>query len=192
MLSPLRRTQSTSPALPAQTDNSFEAQRRAIDLRHREEQVAAERQQVAQDRRQLERDRQNFEEQREERREQQRTEQHAERRRVEAEVIAGDLAHDVDRDRPGHTASLILQASRKARGQLPEEPLSEMAAAILRAGAIARGEVVADAELPTNETAKAVILCGRRARGESISEGEAAWLSAFLQRQERDRHDRRR
>ena len=187
MLSPLSsnepRTRPT-PASQRSENASFAEQRRANDLKHREEAVADERARLGEERRALARERAAFEAERDERLEQQRVEQHTEQRRTEAEAIAGDLGHDMDANRPGYVASQILAASRKARGLDVEEP-SGLAAEILRAGAIARGEVVADAALPENPTARAVILAGRRAGGETLSAGDEAFLSDYLEKMRR-------
>jgi hypothetical protein len=188
MLSPLTRTEQRTRPLRSE-NSSFEAQRRATDLRHREEAVADERARLAQERREFERARSEWEEQQQQRAEQQRIEQHTERRRVEAEAIAGDLGHDIDRDRPGHTASLILEAGRKARGLSGAEEPTGIIAEILRARKLALGEIVAEVPLET-PAARAIILSGRRARGEILSESDAAFLSAFLQRLEHDRRHR--
>ena len=137
---------------------------------------AQEQEQLAQERR-LEQERQEREEQREQ--------QRAERRRAEvvasAEALAGDLRRARDIHEPGYTAGLIIAAGRKARGELPEAPLSGMAAAIIRAGQVRRGEVVADTVMPQNPVAAAITISGRRARGEAVSESDAAFLLAFLQ-----------
>ena len=187
MLSPLSRneprTRPSPPTSKARPD--FDVQHRENNLRHDREALAAERQQLAQERRQLERDRQIFEEQVEERdqqRDREISERHTAAATQRAEVMAGDLAHDIDRDRPNHTATLILNAARKARGELPEEPISEMAASILRAGAVARGEASAGGDTLTNPTARAVIISGRRARGEDLSEADEAFLNSYLEK----------
>jgi hypothetical protein len=87
---------------------------------------------------------------------------------------------------PGYTAGLIIAAGRKARGEavgLP--PLTGLAAAIIRAGQIRRGEAGADAvALPENLVARAVVLCGMRRRGDRLTESDEAFLSAFLRKME--------
>ena len=184
MLSPIHGVE--PPTHPERAKNAaFDVQRRENNLRHDREALAAERQQLGQERRQLERDRQTFEEQVEERAEQQRVEQHTEQRRTEATVIAADLAHDVDDNRPGYVAGLILAASRKAKG-LDAEPPTGLAAEIVRMGRVRRGELAgADALMtPTNATARAICLVAARRRGEGLSDSDERWLSAYLQRLE--------
>jgi hypothetical protein len=144
--------------------------------------VDDERARLAQERHKLEKERAAFEAERDERLEQQRTG----RRRAEAIAIAADLGHDMDVNRPGYVASLIIAAGRKARGELPEQPrLTGLAAEIVRQGKIRRGEAVADAVvLPENPMARAVILLGKRARGETTAD-EESWLNNFLKKVER-------
>lgn len=193
MLSPLSgnepRTRPT-PALRTPSGNSsFDLQHRENNLRHDREALAAERQQLAQERRQLERDRQTFEEQQEQR-DQQRDQQIAERHAAaRAEVMAGDLAHDIDDNRPGYVASQIIAAAAKARGQLTEAPTG-LALAIVKAGQVRRGEVgTDDPHLPENAKARAIILSGRRRRGEVISESDEAFLNSYLEKADgRHRH----
>jgi hypothetical protein len=178
------RTRPT-PASQRSQDASFERQRIDRDLRIRQEQLAAERADLATERRALERARQAWTEEQEQRGIVERREQHAEQRRTEAiasaEQLAGDLRHDVDAAAPGYVASQILAASRKAKGELPEEPLSGLAADIVRAGKLARGEVVADASVE-NLTARAIILSGKRASGVTLSADDERFLTSFLER----------
>ena len=162
---------------------SFAEQRRANDLKHREEAVADERARLGEERRALARERAAFEEEREQRIEEQTRAERRERRTTEAEVLAGDLGHDMDANRPNHTATLILNAARKARGELPEEPISETAAAILAAGRRARGEIATVPAMPENPTARAAILVGRRAMGETLSAADEAFLTNYFGKQ---------
>ena len=97
--------------------------------------------------------------------------------------MAADLRHDRNANEPGYTAGLILAAARKAHGLDAEEP-SGLAAEVLRAGAIARGEVAAEVTVE-NSTARAVILSGRRARGETLSADDQAFLTAYLEKMRR-------
>jgi len=183
MLSPLSRNEPRTRATPAsqRSENaSFAEQRRAIDLRHREEAVAAERADLATERRALERERQEWTELQEQRAEQHAVEQRTEQRRTEATTIAADLAHDMDANRPGYVASQILAASRKAHGLDVEEPTGQ-AAAILAASLKARGIESERLALPENPTARAIVLSARR-RTEALSAGDEAWLNAHLQK----------
>jgi hypothetical protein len=128
---------------------------------------------------QLARERAAFEAERDERLEQQRTERRTEQRRTQAEVIAGDLGHDMDVKRPGYLASLIINAGRKARGEF-SEPLTGLAAQIIRQGKIRRAEIADTVVLPENLTARAIVLVAMRVRGEAIPASEESWLSNFL------------
>lgn len=176
------RTRQTPAMRTPSGNSSFDLQHRENNLRHDREALADERQQLAQERRQLERDRQAFDEQVEERdqqRDQQIVERHAAAR---AEVLAGDLAHDIDDNRPGYVASQIIAAAAKARGQLAEAPTG-LALSIIKAGQVRRGEAgTDDPPLPENAKARAIILSGRRRRGEAISESDEAFLSSYLEK----------
>ena len=141
----------------------------------RAERIDGERSRLAQEQREFERERLEREEQREQ--------QRAERRRAEAEATAADLGRAMEINRPGYVASLIIQAARRAKGDLPEAPLSGMAAAIIHAGKARRAEVV-DMVLPSHPVARAVTLSGMRRRGDRLTESDEAFLSAFLRKME--------
>ena len=84
-------------------------------------------------RRALARERAAFEAERDEQLEEQTHTEQRERRTTEAEVYASDLGHDMDANRPGYVAGLIIAAAVKARG-LGAEPVSGLAADIVRIG----------------------------------------------------------
>ena len=188
MLSPLNgnepRTRPT-PASRRSQDASFEVQRRELNLRHDREALAAERQQLAQERRQLEREKQTWTELQEQRVEQHAVEQRTEQRRTEATALAADLAHDVDGNRPNHMAGLILAAAAKAKGG-QSEPLTGMAAAIVRSAKLAAGEIASEPALPENLAARAIVLSGKRAAGEALSAADAEWLATFARKLDDD------
>lgn len=186
MLSPLNggepRTRPTPASQTRSGNSSFDLQRMETDLRHRQEQLADERARLGEERRAIARERAELDAERDARIEGQRVEQHTEQRRTEATAIAADLSHDIDRNRPGYTAGLIIAAAKKARGLSGVEEPTGLAAAIVNAGRVARGEAVAGSSPPDNPMAKAITIAGMRARGDPVSESEAAFLSAFLQK----------
>jgi hypothetical protein len=173
---------------PVQSKNSnFDLQHRETNLRRDRENLAAERQQLAEERRKLVREKQEWEELQEERAErrvveQHRIEQHTEQRRTEATAIAADLGNDMDANRPGYTAGLIIAAAKKARGLSGVEEPTGLAAAIVRQGRIMRGEIADTPALPENLVARAVVLCGMRARGDPVSGSDAAFLNSYLEK----------
>jgi hypothetical protein len=190
MLSPFRNNEpKTRPAPPTSqarpSDAAFERQRAERDIRIRQEQLADERVALATERRALAREKQEWEEQQEQRTEQQhaerREERRIERRTAEAEHLAGDLAHDVNVDRPGFLAARIIEAGLKARGLSGIEGPTGQALEILNAGRVARGEIAATSDTPTNPVARATLLCGAKARGETLSEADASFLTHFLE-----------
>ena len=192
MLSPLSGNEPRTRPVPAsRSENvSFAEQRRANDLKHREEAVADERARLAQERREFERARSAWQEQREEERDQQITERHNAVATERAEAMAGDLGHDMDANRPGYVASLIINAARKAKGEFAEEPIG-LAAEIVRMGKVRRGEAVSDdPPLPENPVAKALVLVGRRRRGETLVKSDEAFLNAYLEKVENGRRYR--
>jgi hypothetical protein len=144
-------------------------------------------QRLAEERRVIERERAEFDASRKEWREQQWVER---QRATAAEVIAADLGHDVDADRPGYVAGLIHAAAAKGRGEGPAEPVSGVAAEIVRQGKVRRGEEVADLALPDDPTAKATVLSGRRRRGEAVSADDQVWLDDYMKRAERQNEGR--
>jgi len=186
MLSPLNgnepRTRPT-PASQRSSNASFEQQRAATDLRHRQEQLADERARLGEERRALARERAEFEAERDERLEQQHAEQRTEQRRTEAIEMAGDLAHDVNDAAPGYRAGLILAAAAKAKGG-QSEPLTGMVAAIVRSAKLAAGEIASEPALPENATARAIVLSGRRAMGEPLAADDAEWLQGYCRKLE--------
>jgi len=175
------RTRPTSASQTRSGNNSFDLQRMETDLRHRQEQLADERARLGEERRAIARERAELDARRDEQRDQQITERHAAANRS-AEVLAGDLAHDISDAAPGYVASQILAAADKARGLSGVEEPTGLAAAIVHAGRLASGTARAAPALPENATARAVVLSGRRARGEAVSESDAVFLSAFLQK----------
>jgi hypothetical protein len=103
--------------------------------------------------------------------------------RLEQERVA--LQADLDAANTARAESMLTDDGPVliTRLAIPQSNAATMAtaAAIIRAAAIARGEID-DTPQPTHPTARAVILSGMRARGEALSASDAQWLENFCRR----------
>jgi hypothetical protein len=112
------------------------------------------------------------------------TEQTTQANNADAEQLARSLNSDsidraFDAGNTSAVAAAIIRAGAKARGEIDNgrSAPTGVAAQIIRAGKLARGEIVDDAAL--TGMARAVILSGRKARGEILSAADSAWHDAF-------------